>query len=223
MQITAIKKIKNRKYGFDIDGKYDFFLTSDELKQLGLFDTVSMLGDDEELDVPIKDSEYEIIIKENVVPRGKRYALGLLSEREYSEKKLTEKLSQTGYCERDIEKIIRYLKDNNFLSDSRFAESYIRLRIESKSRRYIEQKLFQKGISPECVRESFDNIEAEMADSGIDSSELKLQAIKKVLRSKLSTEDEGNKEKITSVIQKLLRQGFNYSDINEAISDYFSS
>lgn len=225
MQITAIKKKNTRKYAFDIDGHYAFFLTPEELRQFGLYETVSLLGEEggEELDVPLSDENYNIIIRENVIPRGKKYALGLLADREYSERGISDKLLQTGYCEKDKDEIVSYLKESGFLSDDRFAEGYIRLRIASKSKRYIEQKLMSKGISSECIKNAFDTIEDELAEAGSGSELMCREAIMKVLRSKLKISDAEDKDKQTAVIRKLLRQGYRYSDINEAILDFFSA
>ncbi|WP_448211458.1 regulatory protein RecX [Colwellia sp. MEBiC06753] len=74
-------------------------------------------------------------------------AIDLLSRREHSIKELSQKLQSKLFDQSDIEPVIEFLIDNDYLSNSRFAESVIRNKV---SRGYgwqaIRQELKQKGV-----------------------------------------------------------------------------
>ena len=67
----------------------------------------------------------------------KARALNFLSKREYSARELALKLQPYATENDDIEAIISWLQEKNFLSEERFVESYVRQRIS----RYGNQKI----------------------------------------------------------------------------------
>ena len=60
----------------------------------------------------------------------KEHCLRLLTYREHSQKELRTKLMQKGFAREDIQPIIEQLAENNWQSDTRFAESYARHRMQ---------------------------------------------------------------------------------------------
>ena len=79
-------------------------------------------------------------------------ALRLLAMREHSEQQLWKKLEQREFDEIEISDAIEQLKSENYLSDARFAESYLRSR---KLKLYgpvrIRMELKERGVSSEIV------------------------------------------------------------------------
>ncbi|WP_206483813.1 regulatory protein RecX [Thalassotalea sp. G2M2-11] len=79
-------------------------------------------------------------------------AIDLLSRREHSIVELTNKLRQREYQADDIDTVISFLLDNDYLSEQRFAESVFRSRInKGYGRRYIETELQQKGVNSSII------------------------------------------------------------------------
>ncbi len=224
MLITGIERKGKQKFRFFIDGEYGFFLTISELRIYGLDELVNVLPTDgaaEGLSVYMKNETFVNIREEVVLPRGKKYALSLLSDRDYSVASLKHKLETSGYSAEDCEEIINYISSFNYLSDVRYALNFIRMKEKSKSRNYIENQLLLKGVSRSDINEAFDLVSEEHSQLGISEWDIKEEAINKIIGRKLKQEDEGDSAKITKVIQSLLRDGFNYSDIKKCVSDYF--
>lgn len=94
------------------------------------------------------------MLKKKPRPDKTAYAnsLRLLAMREHSEQQLRRKLEQREFDEIEISEAIETLKSENYLSDSRFAESYLRSR---KLKLYgpvrIELELKERGVSDSIV------------------------------------------------------------------------
>ncbi|MBQ0071831.1 MAG: regulatory protein RecX, partial [Spirochaetales bacterium] len=89
-------------------------------------------------------------------------ALYLLSSREHTEKELKEKLSLKGYGQEDIEGAAVRLKRENYLSEERFAEVYIRSRLrkspEGKSilSLRLQEKGTPRGVAQAALQEAWE-------------------------------------------------------------------
>ena len=74
-------------------------------------------------------------------------AVGLLARREHSVLEIKRKLQQRSFDEVEIDQVIEKLRSNNLLSNERFAETYINMRMQ---RGYgplrITQELNQRGV-----------------------------------------------------------------------------
>ncbi len=223
MKITAIERSGSRKYSFYIDGDYSFFLTDAELREYGALSQVKALLEDadkaEDLSISLSEDAY-IKINESVLTRGKRYSLGLLSDRDYTVTGLTGKIIQAGYSEDDASAILDYVSSFNYVDDVRYACSYIRSKESTKSRKYIENQLMLKGVSRKDIQAAFEKVEEERARDGISQKDVACEAITKLLRKKLDPDEFNNQDKITKVIASLLRSGYNYSDIKQSLNDY---
>ena len=80
-------------------------------------------------------------------------AIGLLSRREYSRSELSKKLKL--YSDGvDLVPVLHRLEESEYLSDRRFAESFIRLRIgQGHGLIRIRYDLKNKGVSPDLLQE----------------------------------------------------------------------
>jgi len=136
-------------------------------------------------------------------------AIGLLSRREYSRHELYQKLSPRNPCEKTLEKILNRLEDAGYQSDQRFAESFLRSRINrGLGRMRIERELNDKGIAADLVEQVItDDIDwFELAhDSGLKKS------------NSLDLGDYKDKQKL---FRYLAYRGFAMDQIQYAIERY---
>lgn len=85
----------------------------------------------------------------------------LLEKRDYTEKQLRDKLrtGKTEYPPEVIDAAIEYVKSYRYVDDARYAAQYIESRKSRKSRRQLEQELFQKGVAREVASQAFEEAE----------------------------------------------------------------
>lgn len=94
--------------------------------------------------------------------RAKLRCMHLLEKRDYTEKQLRDKLrtGRTEYTPEMIDEAIAYVKAYRYVDDARYACQYVECMKARKSRRQIEQELFQRGISREYVENAFEQTES---------------------------------------------------------------
>lgn len=222
MIIESIERLGKTKYRINGLSCESVVLTCTELKELGLYNTINDLlqGEDikDGIGIELSDELYNNIVKDIVVPRGKRYALSLLSDRDYTIKGLREKIIGAGYSMEHQEIILNYILSFNYVDDVRYATNYIKSKETTKTRRYIEEHLKQKGVSSSDIKEAYEQVAVMHAIDGIDEDTIKNSALEKAFDKKLKPEDYSDRGKITKVMQALIREGFNYSDIKTMIS-----
>ena len=114
-----------------------------------------------------------------------------------------------GYDVSLVEPVFRRLEERGYVDDRRFAEAWLENRSVSKgaSAKKLRLELQQKGISAQIIDEVF--VETKRDDRA---------ELQKVIERKAKKYPDQQK-----LIQYLLRQGFNYSDISEALSTESSS
>ena len=94
----------------------------------------------------------------DMLKRAKLRCMHLLEKRDYTEKELRQKLEngKTEYTEEQIDGAIAYVKSFHYVDDGRYACKYIEAMQSRKSRRQIEQELYQKGEDRELIQEAFE-------------------------------------------------------------------
>lgn len=97
----------------------------------------------------IDDLQYEKIMREILLPRGKKRAVHYLEKGDRTEFQIRNKLREGFYPESVIGEIMEWLRKYRFADDDRFAENYVNQLAGKYSRREIEAKLFQKGLRGE--------------------------------------------------------------------------
>ena len=131
-------------------------------------------------------------------------------------KEVEDKLSKMRLIPEIIEEIITHLIAENFLNETRFAQSYARgkFRIKKWGKNRIKQELKFRNIS------SY-NIKKGLAE--IDNDEY-LQTLHSQIQKKLDTIKETNRfKKKKKIFDALLRLGYESSLIQESISPFFDS
>jgi len=86
------------------------------------------------------------------VAQARNSAIGYLSIREHASDELRNKLLKKGFAASVIDKVVIQLQTDNLLSDERFVESYVRIRINKGfGPLRIQQELRERGISDELL------------------------------------------------------------------------
>jgi regulatory protein len=89
-------------------------------------------------------------------------ALSLLSHREHGSQELANKLKIRGYEENEIYHAIDRLQEINYLNDERFAEIYVRSKVNKPlGASRILQELIQKGIHSDIAKQAINTADAD--------------------------------------------------------------
>lgn len=134
-------------------------------------------------------------------------AVDLLSRRDYAKGELLLKLRQKGFSE-GSEEAVEKLEGYGYIDDRRFAEKYANelVRLKNFGKRRIVQELMKKGISRDIIDEVMNEIE-------FDSESLVSLIERKYARSL------GDEKGVRRTVNALVRKGYSYSEIREALSE----
>ncbi len=136
-------------------------------------------------------------------------AINLLSRREYSRHELFQKLSPRTSNESFVEQLLNRLEEAGYQSDQRFAESFLRSRINrGLGRMRIERELKDKGIDQYLIE--------ELLAADIDWFELAYECGLKKSQS-LDFADYKDKQKL---FRYLAYRGFAMDQIQYALEQY---
>lgn len=139
------------------------------------------------------------------------YALKLLGQRSYSEKKLTEKLASREVDPEEVKKVIVRLKELGFIDDLKFAKSFVEnsQAIRFNGRRKIYWQLIKKGIPMQVAKLA---IEQAYADNEETDSVRKLidKYAKNIPQNKL----------YERLMRRLISRGFEYGIVKQEINNY---
>ena len=138
---------------------------------------------------------------------AKRAAARLLCAGMKTGTELEQKLRLKGFEKEDIDAALQTFKENGFLDDRQYAESYIKdaVRLKKYSVRMIRQKLMLKGIDRETVAE---------LTSELDDTDQLYALIEAELRKK------PDKKGIERLKRRLAGKGFGLWDINKVLGDF---
>ena len=137
------------------------------------------------------------------------YALKYIYRYPKTEKELRIQLYTKWYNTKDIDRTITELKKKNYVNDEMFTESYIRSEVVNKGKPAIRiiQKLQQKWVPQEIVKDILKKYENEMGDGIHDK-------IKKEIAAYKRKEVDG-----FDIIQKLMRKWYKLADIKKVIEN----
>lgn len=144
--------------------------------------------------------------KELTFEEAKDKALRLLEFRAHSEKELRDKLKIAGAKDEDIENVIAFCREYNFIDDRQYA--LLKARDLKNLKRYgvkrIKSELYQKGIDAELVEEA-------IAEFDEDETETLLPLVEKKLRGNFE------KKNIDKCIRYFIYRGYDFGDIKSCI------
>lgn len=142
------------------------------------------------------------------------YALNLLSQRSYSEKKLTEKLISREVEPSEIETVITKLKEYGYVDDAKYAKDYVESaqNIKLTGRRKIYWQLIKKGIPKEIAKEAIDQTYND------DSEPEQIREIIKKYARNIP------KDKLYErLIRRLISRGYDYILVKKEVQDFINS
>lgn len=200
-RITSIspqKKAKNR-FSIYIDGKFAMGLDETLLTKYNL-------KVDDELSRSLQEELEEKDRKEQAYNGLMNY----ISYRERCESEVNDWLFRKGFPDLRSE-LIQRLKDRDFLNDERFAEMFVRDRVNLKQwgPLRLRQELLKKRISRDIIERSIVNI-SEDVDFHAMAADLAARKVKTIPKPTLK-----DKQRIWSYLQ---RRGYDSAGIQNALS-----
>lgn len=157
----------------------------------------------------IEDDYLKLLCDESDYRRAKSRAVWYLDRNDHTEKGLYDKLLRAGFKREAAAKVIARFLEVGLLDDERFARNYAeRLMASNVSKREAVQKMLLKGVP-------YDLAKRILAEDETDEQAQVKNLIEKKYRSKLAQEKGGEK-----VFAALVRKGFSYSVVREALKSY---
>jgi regulatory protein len=198
MKIVEIKRDKKHtvKVSFD-NGKF-FNFDIDYWNDICLHENDEV--DEDTLNQHLKESDYV---------RAKARGMWFLDRSDYSEKTLYQKIVAGGISNAAATRAVARLKELGLVDDeklaSRLAEQMANANI---SKREAYAKLYNKGISPDIIKSTLE-------ETNFDELSQVLAVIEKKYKNKIS-----DKESIQKTYAALVRKGFSYQSVRDAIKKY---
>ncbi len=203
MQIESISEYKKKRYKVLLDNGtvwnlYAADLRTCQLKQ-GMY---------------LSDELFDRIEIEVLEKRAVKRAMHLLEKKDWTEKKLRDKLMESEYPEKAIDAAIAYVTGYHYLDDLRYAQNFVRAYQDTRSRKRITMDLLAKGVAKSWIEQAFaDTYEAD-----------EQQMIRRLLEKKnyhFGIADDSERRKVYAF---LLRRGFRSEDVLRAMkcSDYLT-
>lgn len=195
--ITAQKR-QTDVYNIIVDGKFVCGLGALELSSAGLKVGLELTHDD-----------LTRLVAQSQGAKAFNMALRYLSYRPRSEFEVMVYLRRKDYSDDLIEITMARLRDNKFVDDTAFAESWVRSRQAGSPRsvRVLRMELMKKRIAKDVI----DGVLSEQ-DAGMEFESLRVVAAKKLRLTRFSQD----KQKL---IQYLVGQGYRYGDVKQVLDE----
>lgn len=202
--VTGMEEFSRNRYRIYLDEQFAFVLYKGELSSLGI--TIGAV---------IDETTYNTICRSILPLRAKKRCMNLLKARAYTEKALRDKLREGGYPEESIEEALLYVKSYGYVDDLEYAREYIRCNKDKRSRKGMEEKLRQKGISARDLEKAFvDSYEAE------EEELLQHQLACSILRKKKYDPASCDQKERQRIYAALLRKGLSAETIRMAMERF---
>lgn len=200
MIITSIelnKDIKSMAKVY-VDDSISFCLPQKRIKALDLY-----------VDKNITPETLEFILTYEVLDAAKCSAVKYLSLKLRTSYEINQKLSELGYDEEIINKVIENLQEINYIDDYQYTIKYIteKIKLQPKSKKMLSMELSYKGISDDIIDQAFEEID-------LDEEGIAYKLIEKKF-SKATSFDEKTIQKMRNFLGN---RGFSYQQMSKAIS-----
>ena len=133
--VTSIKEITSKRRAVYVDYEHVFALYAGELRKFGIKEQ-SYISED------VYDEIMTVLSKRAVI-RG----MNLLKNKDYTRAEFIKKLKDGYYPDKAVDAALEYIDRYGYIDDDRYARNYVAFKAPVKSRRIIEQKLKEKGVS----------------------------------------------------------------------------
>lgn len=163
----------------------------------------------ENLSVSREIENIETLLFQSDFKRAKSRALWYLSRSDHSKKALTDKLIKGGFSKESVDLAVERMEELGLINDEALAVRLFEYFSSQKmSKKEIYHKLILKGIERELAK-----------DIVFCDDESESEKIKELLKTKYSSKLD-SEENIKKVYASLVRKGFTFSDIKEALKIY---
>ncbi|SHI18259.1 RecX family transcriptional regulator [Sporanaerobacter acetigenes] len=201
MKITKIESQKNKnRVNVYIDENFAFGIDIEILYKYSL-----------EVDMEIDESFIKDVLQGEEQNRANNYALNLLSYRWRSECEIRNSMNTKGYSQDTIDNTIKFLKEQELIDDRRFAESFIKDKINFRDwgSYRLKQELFSKGVSKNIV----DEVIEKYCD---DEFERAMNLASKKIKSYKNDDKNAIYRKLGGYLQ---RKGYSYDVISSVLKE----
>ena len=202
MKITSIEPQKNNndRVNIYLDGNFAFGISIEILYKYGL-----------EKDTEIDEEYIKNVLKAEERSKAINYALNFLNFKWRTEKEIRNKMLLKGYDEEIIQETISYLKEQKLIDDRRFAEGFVKDKINfNKLGKYrLKNELYNKGISGDII----DEVLSENCD---DELERAMELGRKKLPSYKNDDKNAIYRKLGGFLQ---RKGYSYDCISKVMKE----
>ncbi len=201
MKITKIESQKNKnRVNVYIDENFAFGIDIEILYKYSL-----------EVDTEIDESFIKDVLQGEEQNRANNYALNLLSYRWRSECEIRNSMNTKGYSQDTIDNTIKFLKEQELIDDRRFAESFIKDKINFRDwgSYRLKQELFSKGVSKNIV----DEVIEKYCD---DEFERAMNLASKKIKSYKNDDKNAIYRKLGGYLQ---RKGYSYDVISSVLKE----
>ena len=205
MKITSVTRYKGSTYEAELDDGRKLYLHADIITDFGI--CAGMETDRETLRKIIYASNFR---------RAYQRALYLLDYRDYTYSEMFGKLADNYKSETLCTAVMKRLTEHGFIDDERYAERMARKLVEVKhfGRRRSKRELMQKGIDEFIAEDALEPYSAAFEEN-----------LAELLRTKHSRylTDREDKRSIEKVKSALVRYGYDFTEINRAVKEYFEN
>lgn len=200
MELTA-KQGKGTKMHLFVDGEYRFTVSRDFWLSCGAY-SGQQLSDDDFCVLWEKAEHYS----------AKQRAYRILSQREHSQKELTDKLARS-YSRELAEQVAQEMLEYGYIHDGEYAKMLVRELAERKKfgAIRIRMELKKRGVNNDDIEETMSELEEE------DSKERIYALLETKFRRDLDSEKGRRK-----VFSALIRLGYRSDDIRSCMRDFLS-
>lgn len=161
----------------------------------------------ENIDIPF----IEKIIEEDNFIKCKNDSLKFMERSYKTEKQIYDKLLIKGYDSKTIERVMSFLKEYNFIDDSKYVDMYIKEKSKLQGKNKIKYSLLQKGINESIIRNKLEYM----------GSNTEAEALAKIAENKYNQliKREDDKKKLYKKLGDfLIRKGYSYEDIKPILN-----
>lgn len=155
------------------------------------------------------------IAKKENLAKCKETALKIIERSYKTEKEMQKRLMEKGFDSDNINIVISFLKEYNFINDNNYTKMYVKDKITSQGKQKIKYSLIRKGISSDIIDNVIEEIRVD------DEKEVAFELAKKKYKSLLRSEKDRYKL-WNKLCRYLVGRGYDYSiskDVTNQILD----
>lgn len=195
--IVSVEQLSKGTYRLHLDNGESWVLYSSEMRACALAEGTVLTR-----------MQYEQIRRDVIGKRAKKRAMHLLERMDRTEAELRKKLLESEYPEDLAKDAIAYVKSFHYVDDARYADCYVRLRGEGKSRGKLLAELQQKGVDRELASQVLSEYEGERDEP---------QMIRELMQRRHYDPQTASLQEQRRMYGYLMRRGFQSTDIFKAI------